>query len=69
MLYNIQKAAKKSNRFFELIPKTVEPAFILFSPSSVMEVLENGQLKTFEMYKSAKHKLFFLFEHIYHQSY
>ena len=64
MLYNIKNVVKKSNRFFELIPKTVDPAFRFFSSSSTIEMLENEQLKTFKMYKPAKHIVLFIWTYL-----
>jgi len=46
---------KKANRFFELLPETIEQAFRFFSSSSAIAVLENEQLKTFEMDKSVNY--------------
>jgi len=46
------KNHKKANRFFELLPETIEQVFRFFSSSSAIAVLENEQLKTVEMDKS-----------------
>jgi len=51
----IKKNHRKTNRFFELIPGTLEPALKFFSSSSAIGVLENEELKTVEMYKSVNH--------------
>jgi len=50
-----QKNHRKTSRFFELIPGTLESSGRFLSSSSAIAVLENEQLKTFEMNKSVKH--------------
>ena len=50
-----QKNHRKTSRFFELIPGTLESSRRFLSSSSAIAVLENEQLKTFEMNKSVKH--------------
>ena len=47
--HDFLKNHTKANRFFELLPETIEQVFRFFSSSSAIAVLENEQLKMVEM--------------------